>query len=77
MIVRHWYFIIIIIIIIIINLADACNCCSKENEASTAKELDELREFTHYEKKFRDDSILQHQEVRLHDSLSNCFKWIK
>ena len=30
------------------------------------RELNELREFTRYEKDFRDESMLQHREVRRH-----------
>jgi len=41
----------------------------KESEMSLRKELDELQEFTRYEKDLRDASILQHQEVRRHLSL--------
>lgn len=34
-----------------------------ENALAYAKELEELREFTKYEKEFRDASILEHHEV--------------
>ena len=42
------------------------NCCRADTEAWLRKELEELREFTRYEKDLRDASILQHQEVRWH-----------